>query len=613
MASLAYYNYSLRLHEAHGRRDIVKKFTLTAISLYASLCGLCLSNVIPVAAATRHSMVAKSITLDGQVISRPQSFVSAGTTYMPIYYVMQALTKLGVQNEWNGSAWNLNTAKTVQIGNPGGSGKNLIEANGHTIYRVNGIVTPDPSSKKYTTYMPVWYVMQVLTDIGVNNTWDGVNWSMTGVSSSQKSASGTTGVSVKLQNQAADDSAFWSRASENLYIMASTDTNFSQTATKPMQGVEPSDPVHLMAYSDTLGIDTEPVWYVNSEAATVTNDSPGDWTYGSYEARSATFTASKPGIYTVQFSLNGTYSVPLVLIVGMNSLGGASIPVQAASSGIQSLPSGLPAVLPETIGNITFYPYRPVSGWLPVSGHVTGTASTMVVDLENEAGNEWTYVLPVQNGVFKGEVRVPFQGNVQVSLVPDFWNVLNQSNGSWSTDTTYSETVTAAAPSELEKALLSSAMMDWNMSSEFNTTASILADNSPSRTTAIAAISNYVSEKVVYDFADYNANKFVWKNSTDTWQNPLGVCEDISELTASMLKSIGIPAETLAGTAPQGSTPDNHEWLRAYNGSNWIVTDPTWNGSGGNVNSSLLNEFMTNTESLSGSRVLDTKESYTWQ
>jgi hypothetical protein len=591
----------------------VKKMNFTTLVIYTALAGLCLSNVMPVSAANRYTMIQKTIAINGQIISHPQGFVSNGTTYMPIYYVMLALDKLGIQNEWNGSVWNLATADAVQIENPSGSGKNLIQTNGKTLFRVNGIVADDPSSGKSTTYMPIWYVMQVLTDIGVSNTWNGTNWSISSPVSNGDSGSGTSISAANLPNHAADDTGFWKRASENLYTMVSTDMNFSQTATKPMLSVETGQPIYLMAYSGLENISSSPSWYVNSTYATITNDTSSDWSYGSYTAKAAVFTASKPGIYTVQFSLNGSYSVPLVLIVGMSSLSGIQIPVTAASSGVGPLPSGLPAMSPETIDNVTFYPYRPISGWLPVSGRVAGTASTVVVDLESESGDEWTYVLPVKNGVFQGSVRIPFQGNVQVSFVPDFWNILNQSNGSWSTSATYSVKVTAAAPFDLEKALLSSAMMDWNLGSEMNMTASILADNSPSKDTAIAAVSNYVSEKVVYDLADYNANKFIWKNSTETWQNPIGVCEDISELTASMLKAIGIPAQTLVGNAPLGSAPDDHEWLRAYNGISWIVMDPTWNGSGGGINSSLTNEYLTNTDSLKGNHVLDSAQSYTWQ
>ncbi len=601
-------------------RIYVKRIFLTGLTICAALSGLFIRNAVPAAAAIHYSMFQKTIELNGQVFSQLQGFASSGTTYMPIYYVMQVLDKFGVHNGWNGSVWNLSTSKPVQLRNTGGTGKDTIEANGKVIYHVSGIVTGDVSTNKNTTYMPVWYVMQILTDIGVRNTWNGVNWSISAssVPSTQspptaKDSPENNSTGTALPNHAVTDMDFWSRSSKKLYIMASTDNDFSATATKPVLSVEPGQTLYLMAYSGTRDISSKPSWYVNSPDAAITNDTASDWTYENYQSKAATFAASKPGIYTVQFFVDGLYSVPLVLIVGMNDLTGTSIQVAKESTGVGPLPVSLPLVSPETEENVTFYPYQPIGEWLPVSGHITGVASTVVVDLENDAGDEWNYTLPVQNGTFQGMVRVPVQGSIHVSLISDFWDMLNRTDGSWSTGATYDIKGPVSTLSELDRALLSSAMMDWNMSTEFGTTASILADNSPSKDTAIAAISNYVSEKVVYDYTDFNANKFIWKNSTLTWQNPVGVCEDISELTASMLKSIDIPAEPLAGTAPPDATPDDHEWIRAYDGTGWLVIDPTWNGSGKSINSSITNEYMTNTDSLTSSHILDSKESYTWQ
>ncbi len=47
-------------------------------------------------------MLQKLLQLNGENISKPSGFIAAGTTYIPIYYVMQLLQKCGLTNTWAG-------------------------------------------------------------------------------------------------------------------------------------------------------------------------------------------------------------------------------------------------------------------------------------------------------------------------------------------------------------------------------------------------------------------------------------------------------------------------------------------------------------------------------
>jgi peptidoglycan hydrolase-like protein with peptidoglycan-binding domain len=122
------------------------------------------------------------ISLNGKVIAAPMAFTWNGTTYMPIWYVGQALQSLSIQSQWNGTRWNLVTppGMPVNLANiSAGTGHIAIALNGTTVQRVDGLVYPDPDSHVNTTYLPIWYVMQALGRIGVKSEWDGTTWNLT--------------------------------------------------------------------------------------------------------------------------------------------------------------------------------------------------------------------------------------------------------------------------------------------------------------------------------------------------------------------------------------------------------------------------------------------------
>lgn len=63
------------------------------------------------------SQTGDSISLNGVPVERPNAIVAIDpasgrdTTYMPIWYVMQTLNRLGIHSTWNGSTWTFSTAK----------------------------------------------------------------------------------------------------------------------------------------------------------------------------------------------------------------------------------------------------------------------------------------------------------------------------------------------------------------------------------------------------------------------------------------------------------------------------------------------------------------------
>lgn len=105
------------------------------------------------------------------------------TTYIPIWYVFQALkAEAGITSTWNGHTWNLTTPTGTTVTLPSaaqGTGNMQIELNGTLVWSVTGMVKTDPVHGNLTTYMPIWYVFQVLKSVGLKSSWNGATWSVT--------------------------------------------------------------------------------------------------------------------------------------------------------------------------------------------------------------------------------------------------------------------------------------------------------------------------------------------------------------------------------------------------------------------------------------------------
>lgn len=125
----------------------------------------------------------RAVMWNGQVKNVPAIVGNDGgtqTTYMPIWYVMQLLKPMGIESTWNGHEWNLTTSATPDLSNiQSGSGNTDIYLNGTSVQQVNMAAQVDPSTKKPTTYMPIWYVEQILNRVGLQSSWDGTTWTVT--------------------------------------------------------------------------------------------------------------------------------------------------------------------------------------------------------------------------------------------------------------------------------------------------------------------------------------------------------------------------------------------------------------------------------------------------
>jgi hypothetical protein len=417
-----------------------------------------------------------------------------------------------------------------------------------------------------------------------------------------------------------NDTTYWQRANPSFYLSAQTYDPSVTTSGPSLLNLGTGQSVYLFAYSNQRNINnTGLTWLVNSSDAQIATGSSG-WTSGNYQVAEGDFMATQPGIYTVQADENGTYSMPLVLVVGMSQLSSQSAVVTPDQMGIQSLPSTLPVITPTTQAGVTYAQYSAQGNWIPISGSTTLGVSNMNVILDGASGQEWSYRLPVVNGTFSGMVEAPFSGQVTVTLFPHYFQTMTQLADTNATSyyypaSSYTVNVSGVSLSAQAQAVLASAHRDYNLSPQFATVASTLLENSPSMETAMAAISNDASESIMYNQKELQTVNYIWQDVLTAWNAHSGVCEDFSSLAAAMMQSVGIPTQTVGGWANQyWTTPpatdtnpaDAHQWDQAWDGSGWLVFDPTWNTDDTSSTSDYVtNEFFTNTTSFAAVHLAD--------
>jgi len=677
------------------------------------------------AAAATYPTSQKAIQLNGSDLYQPFGFAFHGTTYMPIWYVMQLADALHIDNHWNGTTrvWSFTDASyqgpTVSNAKPS-LATMQITVNGHTVFSgLPRIVYPDPKNGRLTSFIPVYFIMQVFKRIGIGNTWDGTTWSVnsatllsgggaTGGSTGSSGSGATTGASggtgsggttttgssngsgtgtgstagsgtgtgstggssnstsgnsnsttanpplvsdlsnqswigpvgqdglpqlegqtvptVALQNQATNDSAYWSRASESFFVSAQTaNPSASSGANTSFVQASPGQKLYLFAYDNAKSITPDQTtWAVNSPDASITTDTQDTWTGSNNNIQQTLgyFTASTPGIYTVQAIDNGQYSVPLVIEIGLSSLHSLPFALPVQDTGILPLPTDLPTVQPQTNSNVTYNQYPAEGNWIPVSGSVSGVKTITVVLNGTTSAAEWDYRLPVDSsGHFSALLESPFTGDVSVSLVPNYLTLMtNSSSANFTYPIDYDLSVSGTTPSTQLESLLPSSAIDYNAYPQFTTMADTLLENSPSLDTAIAAMNNYASADITYNEAeDQPGAKYVFQDAMATWNARLGVCENIAQLTAALMRSVGIPVQTVGGYANSSWTKPNysdtnpsdaHEWLQVWNGSNWQIMDPTWTAisDSNGLAYGITSEFSTDTTSIAATHAAQTDQ-----
>ena len=142
------------------------------------------------------SMQKSTIVVNGRTFESPYKFVYQGTTYMPIWYVMQVLKQIkGFSVDWNASThqWIIDGPFGIPNMNASKIGRTSIVMNGKTVEsNILTLASTDPSSGQLTTFMPIWYIQQALNSAGFSKSSDSWNGSQWHLSFRQSSSSGNT-------------------------------------------------------------------------------------------------------------------------------------------------------------------------------------------------------------------------------------------------------------------------------------------------------------------------------------------------------------------------------------------------------------------------------------
>ncbi|MCF8564568.1 hypothetical protein LLE49_07395 [Alicyclobacillus tolerans] len=145
------------------------------------------------AATSSYKTAPTYIDVNGTNVSNPQHVVAKDpwggqeTTWVPIYYLQQALKQMGFQTMWNGtdltftkypSNWKFNVAlgnpEAIPVVAPKGQMQISLVNSGPPSMNLPKMIEQDPASGVNTTYVPIYYLDTVLThDFNMGATWNG--------------------------------------------------------------------------------------------------------------------------------------------------------------------------------------------------------------------------------------------------------------------------------------------------------------------------------------------------------------------------------------------------------------------------------------------------------
>jgi mannosyl-glycoprotein endo-beta-N-acetylglucosaminidase len=236
-----------------------------------SLSGLGASSPTSTNTAVPIANLKLHITVADKGFSNPSGFVYNGTTYMPLWYIQQALEKIGIHSTWNDKTWDLTPPASIKVNLnniQAGSGSKSISIQSQVIYQVNPIVAIDPNSNGETTYMPIWYVIQVLNRLGISSTWSNQTWNLPALSGQGSGTSGS-GSSTGSTSGSTGTGTSGSSGSSSSGTGTSGSTSSSGTTPPPVpvanvsahvtvSGQHFSDPSGFV-YNGTMYM---PIWYV---------------------------------------------------------------------------------------------------------------------------------------------------------------------------------------------------------------------------------------------------------------------------------------------------------------------------------------------------------------
>ncbi|MFD1674935.1 hypothetical protein [Alicyclobacillus fodiniaquatilis] len=194
---------------------MARKQLLKGLSAGLMVASVLASLPVVANAATGSSYIYYNTVIyaNGQQISQPKHIATkdpfggpnaATTSFLPFYYVDQALGDMGIKTTWDGThgILNLQVPAGTKVNYPANvtpveitSGTMAIQINGRAVTFAPRIAYFDAGTTIETSFIPVYYLQKALGYAGIQANWNGTDWTM--VSQSQTSTG--TGAATKLQ------------------------------------------------------------------------------------------------------------------------------------------------------------------------------------------------------------------------------------------------------------------------------------------------------------------------------------------------------------------------------------------------------------------------------
>lgn len=168
---------SSKIGYERGKSLILKKWVIGITSGLLVSGGIC----APALAATSSGLSRSSITINNDSVATPTVVQKNGVDYIPLWYVIRALSAIGIHGQWTGSDWYLSTSLPVPhpVMNPASQqGSVSVYLNGSKIGSFSALVAIDPSSKHPTTYLRVTDLSTILQHVNVLSTWQGNSYQL---------------------------------------------------------------------------------------------------------------------------------------------------------------------------------------------------------------------------------------------------------------------------------------------------------------------------------------------------------------------------------------------------------------------------------------------------
>ncbi|QRF23572.1 hypothetical protein FY534_07735 [Alicyclobacillus sp. TC] len=125
---------------------------------------------------------------DHLVVTDPWS--GSLTSALPLYYINEALGEIsGLSADWNGNtrelsisvpgSVSLNMSNLPKVQNTMAENEMAFVINGQVVAYAPYFVAKDPSSGIYTSYVPIYYLGEVVKRLGVTEDWNGTHLAYT--------------------------------------------------------------------------------------------------------------------------------------------------------------------------------------------------------------------------------------------------------------------------------------------------------------------------------------------------------------------------------------------------------------------------------------------------